>query len=82
MSDVDMMYCSLCLRVHGRPRLNEGWFARGFRRYKDTAKRLICPDCLKEVMPIKSSNTVGRIAQETSVKQGTSKLVSNQRLFN
>jgi len=52
MSCVKDMHCALCERYHISPRLKEGWFAREYRCGKktDTAKRLICPDCLKKIL--------------------------------
>jgi len=53
MPGLDRMYCGLCQKPHKSKRLEQGWFARGFRRgiHGDSAKRLICPECLKRIIP-------------------------------
>ncbi|MBA7660678.1 hypothetical protein ES703_68682 [subsurface metagenome] len=49
---LNMSWCSLCGKYHIEKKLEAGWFADGLRynsKGADSAKRLICPDCLARV---------------------------------
>ncbi len=64
---LNVSWCSLCGQVHNGSQLAEGWFADGLRhntKGADSAKRLICPDCLARIT---GSNPV--IKKEGSVER-------------
>lgn len=49
---LDRFWCSLCGAYHTRSQLKDGWFAVGLRhnmKGADSAKWLICPDCLARI---------------------------------
>jgi hypothetical protein len=84
MRGVGEMYCSLCQKYHGRPKLKPGWFARGYKqgKYKDMACRLICPDCFKSIMPTESGGAIFVNVSHTTGKNGLTKPQPVRRLFN
>ncbi|GAI81049.1 unnamed protein product [marine sediment metagenome] len=67
---LDVLWCSLCGRGHNGSWLADGWFADRLRhniKGADSAKRLICPDCLARlgVVYIISNKKVGSIERES-----------------
>lgn len=53
MAPIETLLCCFCHTGHGQKDvvglMAEGWFANGVSKHGFSAKRLICPDCLKRV---------------------------------
>lgn len=66
-------WCSLCGQVHNGSQLADGWFAEGLRHNKrgaDSAKRLICPDCLKGILSVGEANEDVLLGGGATAKSG------------
>lgn len=50
---LNVAWCSLCEKLHNASQLEDGWYAVELRhnmKGADSAKRLICPDCLAKIL--------------------------------